>query len=50
MITFSVPSVIEGTYAGQAYYVRVFIDSFNRNASGDVIGVNYKWQQFTPAQ
>lgn len=42
--------VIEGTYAGQAYYVRVFIDSFNRNASGDVIGVNYKWQQFIPAQ
>ena len=42
--------VIEGTYDGQAYYVRVFIDSFNRNASGDVIGINYKWQQFTPAQ
>lgn len=42
--------VIEGTYDGQAYYVRVFIDSFNRNASGEVIGVNYKLQQFTPAQ
>ena len=42
--------VIEGTYGGQAYYVRVFIDSFNRNASGEVIGVNLKWQQFTPAQ
>lgn len=42
--------VIEGTCAGQAYYVRVFIDSFNRNASGEVIGVNYKWQQFIPAQ
>ena len=42
--------VIEGTRDGQAYYVRMFIDSFNRNASGDVIGINYKWQQFIPAQ
>lgn len=42
--------VIEATYNGQAYYVRVFIDSFNRNASGDVIGINLKWQQFNPAQ
>lgn len=42
--------LLEGTYDGQAYYVRVLIDSFNRNASGDVIGVNYKWQQFIPAQ
>lgn len=42
--------VIEGTYKGQAYYVRLFVDSFNRNASGDIIGINLKWQQFTPAQ
>lgn len=42
--------VIEGTYDGRAYYVRLFIDSFNRNASGDVIGINLKWQQFIPAQ
>lgn len=42
--------VIEGTYGGQAYYVRVLIDSYNRNASGEVIGINLKWQQFNPAQ
>lgn len=42
--------VIEKTYNGQAYYVRLFVDSFNRNASGDIIGINLKWQQFTPAQ
>lgn len=41
--------ILEFTSYGRVYYVRLFIDSFNRNASGDLIGVNVQYQQFTPS-
>lgn len=42
--------VFEGTYAGRVYYIRLFINSFNKNSSGTVIGINMQYQQFVPAE
>ena len=41
--------ILEFTANGRVYYLRLFIDSFNRNASGDPIGVNVQYQQFIPS-
>ncbi len=44
----------EGKYAieyyngGKAYYIRLLIESFNYDASGNKIGLNAKYQLFTP--
>ena len=41
--------VITYTYQGKAYYIRLFI-TFNVSAAGDLVGINYQFQHFTPAQ
>lgn len=41
--------IITYTYQGKAYYVRLFI-TFNVSAAGDLVGINYQFQHFTPAQ
>ncbi len=41
--------IITYTYGGKAYYVRLFI-TFNVSAAGDLVGINYQFQHFTPAQ
>lgn len=41
--------VITYTYSGKAYYIRLFI-TFNVSAAGDLVGINYQFQHFTPAQ
>lgn len=41
--------VITYSYSGKAYYVRLFI-TFNVSAAGDLVGINYQFQHFTPAQ
>ncbi len=40
--------ILEGTYEGRTYYIRIFISSFNRNSAGEIIGVNGSFQQFIP--
>lgn len=40
--------ILEGTYEGSTYYIRIFISSFNRNSAGEIIGVNGSYQQFIP--
>ena len=40
--------ILEGTYEGRTYYIRIFISSFNRNSAGELIGVNGSFQQFIP--
>ena len=41
--------IITYTYEGKAYYIRLFI-TFNVSAAGDLVGINYQFQHFTPAQ
>lgn len=41
--------IITYTYQGKAYYIRLFI-TFNVSAAGDLVGINYQFQHFTPAQ
>ncbi len=41
--------VITYTLEGKAYYIRLFI-TFNVSAAGDLVGINYQFQHFTPAQ
>lgn len=41
--------IITYTYEGKAYYIRLFI-TFNVSAAGDMVGINYQFQYFTPAQ
>ena len=40
--------ILEGTYEGRTYYIRIYISSFNRNSAGEIIGVNGSYQQFIP--
>lgn len=41
--------IITYTYQGKPYYIRLFI-TFNVSAAGDLVGINYQFQHFTPAQ
>ena len=41
--------IITYTYGGKAYYIRLLI-TFNVSAAGDLVGINYQFQHFTPAQ
>lgn len=41
--------IITYTDQGKAYYIRLFI-TFNVSAAGDLVGINYQFQHFTPAQ
>lgn len=40
--------ILEGTYSGRTYYIRLYISGFNRNSVDEIIGVNGSWQQFQP--
>jgi len=40
--------IIEGTYNGELFYVRLYISNITENANGERIGVTYEYQQFYP--
>lgn len=40
--------ILEGTFLGRTYYIRIYISEFNRNSAGTIIGINGFWQQFRP--
>lgn len=40
--------IVEGTYRGTLYYVRIFIPKANYDATGKPVGIDYEWQQFIP--
>ena len=40
--------ILEGTFWGRTYYIRIFISEFNRNSAGTIIGINGSFQQFLP--
>ena len=41
--------VIEGTFGGRLYYIRLWVKKFTYNASNELIGIDLEWQQFTPS-
>lgn len=40
--------IVEGTYRGTLYYIRIFIPRANYDATGKPVGIDYEWQQFIP--
>lgn len=40
--------IIEGTSSGKLYYYRLWAKKFTYNASNELIGIDWEWQQFTP--
>lgn len=40
--------IVEGTFRGTLYYVRIFIPRANYDATGKPVGIDYEWQQFIP--
>lgn len=40
--------IIEGSFCGSVYYIRILISHFNRNSSNKIIGIEGEYQQFQP--
>ena len=40
--------ILEGSYGGRVYYIRIFISKFNYNSENTIVGVEGEFQQLKP--